>query len=129
MKRLINTSEFNVLLFNVIMASKELIKGTLQTIILKVLSDHDQMYGYEITQKVLDLTDGEIQLSEGSLYPHLHRMEAEGILSTHTVHIGKRVRKYYKITQKGTSVVREKIEDFTEFVKIMQNVLNIKPCF
>jgi len=109
------------------MASKELIKGTLQTIILKVLSDHDRMYGYEITKKVLDLTNGEILLSEGSLYPHLHRMEAEGILVTETVHLGKRIRKYYAITPEGHSVVEAKIKDFAEFVRIMQNVLNIKP--
>lgn len=109
------------------MASKELIKGTLQTVILKVLNDYDSMYGYEITQKVLQLTDGEIQLSEGSLYPHLHRMEAEGILTTRTEHIGKRVRKYYTITEKGTSVVEERIQDFAHFVKIMQGVLNVNP--
>ena len=109
------------------MAPKELIKGTLQTIILKVLHDNGRMYGYEITNKVKKLTDSEIQLSEGSLYPHLHRMEAEGILSTETVHIGKRVRKYYKITKAGMSVVDEKIRDFTNFVRIMQNVLQLKP--
>ena len=109
------------------MASTELIKGTLQTIILKVLNDHDRMYGYEITQKVKTLTDGEIQLSEGSLYPHLHRMEAEGILTTETIHIGKRVRKYYRITASGKTVIDEKIRDFANFVRIMQNVLQLNP--
>ncbi len=109
------------------MASNELIKGTLQTIILKVLHDHGRMYGYEITQKVKDLTNNEIRLSEGSLYPHLHRMEAEGILTTETVHIGKRVRKYYRITVTGISVVDEKIRDFTDFIRIMQNVLQLNP--
>ena len=109
------------------MAPKELIKGTLQTIILKVLHDNGRMYGYEITSRVKELTDSEIQLSEGSLYPHLHRMEAEGILSTETVHIGKRIRKYYKITKSGMSVVDEKIRDFTNFVRIMQNVLQLSP--
>ena len=109
------------------MASTELIKGTLQTIILKVLNDHDRMYGYEITQKVKTLTDGEIQLSEGSLNPHLHRMEAEGILTTETIHIGKRVRKYYRITASGKTVIDEKIRDFANFVRIMQNVLQLNP--
>ena len=107
------------------MASKELLKGTLQTVMLKVLSDYGKMYGYEITQKVKELTKGEILLSEGSLYPHLHRMEAEGILSIDIVHIGKRIRKYYRITEIGKSVVEEKIEEFSEFVRTMQNVLNL----
>jgi len=108
-------------------ATKELIKGTLQTVILKVLSDFGQMYGYEITQKVKELTKGEILLSEGSLYPHLHRMEAEGILSIDTAHIGKRIRKYYRITEVGISVVEEKVEEFSAFVRTMQNVLNLNP--
>ena len=109
------------------MATKELLKGTLQTVILKVLSDYGKMYGYEITQKVKELTKGEILLSEGSLYPHLHRMEAEGILSIDTVHIGKRIRKYYRITEVGKSVVEEKVEEFSAFVRTMQNVLNLDP--
>jgi DNA-binding PadR family transcriptional regulator len=109
------------------MASKELLKGTTQTVILKVLSDFGKMYGYEITQKVKELTKGEILLSEGSLYPHLHRMEAEGILSIETVHIGKRIRKYYRITEVGKSVVEEKVEEFSAFVRTMQNVLKLDP--
>ena len=109
------------------MASKELLKGTTQTVILKVLSDFGEMYGYEITQKVKELTKGEILLSEGSLYPHLHRMEAEGILSIDTVHIGKRIRKYYRITEVGKSVVEEKVEEFSAFVRTMQNVLKLDP--
>lgn len=95
--------------------------------ILKVLSDFGEMYGYEITQKVKELTKGEILLSEGSLYPHLHRMEAEGILSIDTVHIGKRIRKYYRITEVGKSVVEEKVEEFSAFVRTMQNVLKLDP--
>ena len=107
------------------MASTELIKGTIQTIILKVLSDHGKMYGYEITQKVKTLTEDQIQLREGSLYPHLHRMEAEGILTIETMHIGKRIRKYYRITEKGTSLVEEKIRDFKEYIHLMKNLLNL----
>ncbi len=83
------------------------------------------MYGYEITRRVKELTEDQIKLSEGSLYPHLHRMEAMGILSTETVHVGKRVRKYYRITEAGSSVVTEKIEDFKEFVRLMKNVLQL----
>ncbi len=42
------------------MHSPELLKGTLQTIVLKVLKDHGKMYGYEITQRVKDLSEGRI---------------------------------------------------------------------
>ena len=61
------------------MHSPELLKGTLQTILLKVLKDHGKMYGYEITQRVKELSDGRILLTEGALYPSLHKLEAEGL--------------------------------------------------
>jgi PadR family transcriptional regulator PadR len=108
------------------MHSTELLKGTLQTIVLKVLADHGKMYGYEITQRVKDLSEGTIMLTEGALYPTLHRMEAEGLLKTESVHIGKRVRKYYTLTKSGTSLVEEKVQEFTSFIKTMAFVLNIK---
>jgi DNA-binding PadR family transcriptional regulator len=83
------------------MHSPELLKGTLQTIVLKVLKDHGKMYGYEITQRVKDLSEGRILLTEGALYPTLHRLEAEGLLKTEVVNIGKRIRKYYLLTAPG----------------------------
>ncbi len=64
------------------MYSKELTKGTLQPIILKLLSQHDKMYGYEITQKVKALTKGKIDISEGALYPILHKLEKNNILES-----------------------------------------------
>jgi len=52
------------------MSSAKLLKGTLQTIVLKLLEDHDKMYGYEITQKVMQLSHGEFRLTEGALILH-----------------------------------------------------------
>ncbi len=69
--------------------SSELLKGTLQTIVLKVLKDHGKTYGYEITQRVKELSDGSIVLTEGALYPTLHKLEAEGLLKTERVLIGE----------------------------------------
>ena len=47
----------------------ELLKGTLQTILLKILKDYGKMYGYEITQHVKELSAERILLTEGALYP------------------------------------------------------------
>ena len=109
------------------MHSSELLKGTLQTIILKLLADHTKMYGYEITQKVKELSDGTILLTEGSLYPTLHRLEAEGHLKTETIKMGKRIRKYYSLTRDGKKTAQERIQEFSSFVKTMTTVLSIKP--
>ncbi len=110
-----------------IMYASELIKGTLKTIILKLLSENEKMYGYEITQKVKELTDGKIQLTEGALYPTLHALEAQGILSTEVVNVGNRIRKYYSITQTGTQIAKEKVNEFSEFIDTMIFLLDLKP--
>lgn len=108
------------------MHSPELLKGTLQTILLKVLKDHGKMYGYEITQRVKELSDSRLLLTEGALYPSLHRLEAEGLLKTETVMLGKRVRKYYSLTSTGRSLAKDRVEELVDFIKTMSNVLQVR---
>ena len=107
------------------MHSPELLKGTLQTILLKVLKDHGKMYGYEITQCVRELSDSRLLLTEGALYPTLHKLEAEGFLRTETVMIGKRVRKYYTLTSQGRSIAKDRVAEFVDFIKTMSTVLQV----
>lgn len=107
------------------MHSPELLKGTLQTIILKVLKDHGKMYGYEITQRVGELSDGRILLTEGALYPTLHKLEAEGLLKTEIVNIGKRVRKYYTLTPEGKAIAKDRVSEFVDFIRTMSSVLQV----
>ena len=107
------------------MHSPELLKGTLQTIVLKVLKAHGRMYGYEITQRGKELSDERILLTEGALYPALHKLEAEGMLKTETETIGKRVRKYYSLTPQGRNLVKERVSEFIDFIQTMGNVLQV----
>ncbi len=108
------------------MANSKLYNGSLQTIILKLLEEQDKMYGYEITQKVKELTKGELQITEGALYPALHKLEAEGLLDVEIVNIGNRLRKYYKLTEAGTKETANKLEELQEFIKTMQHIVNPK---
>jgi DNA-binding PadR family transcriptional regulator len=109
------------------MYSSELIKGTLKTIVLKLLSETKQMYGYEITLKVKELTSNKIQITEGALYPTLHALEKEGIVSAEVINIGKRVRKYYTLTTKGKKNANEKVNEFIDYINTMKFLLDIKP--
>ena len=109
------------------MYSKELLKGTLKTIILKMLSESDSMYGYQITQKVKEITEGKIVLTEGALYPALHKLEADGFLTTEKKTVGNRVRKYYSLTQSGNSSAKEKIEELKEFMETLKTIVNLTP--
>lgn len=108
------------------MHSPELLKGTLQTILLKVLKDNGRMYGYELTQRVKELSGERIILTEGALYPTLHKLEAEGMLKTEIVTIGKRVRKYYSLTTEGKSLVKERVNELVDFIKTMSSVLKVE---
>ena len=106
--------------------SSELLKGNLQTIVLKVLENYGKMYGYEIVQRVKELSGKKITLTEGALYPTLHRMEKRGLLKTEVVMSGKRTRKYYRITAEGKEVVDDKVEEFVSFIKTMSTLLSVK---
>ena len=110
-----------------LMYSKELLKGTLQTIILKLLSENGRMYGYEITQKVKEITDAELMLTEGALYPTLHKLESKGLLVTEKEKVNGRTRKYYALTPSGDEATASKLAEFADFIKVMQLILQPKP--
>lgn len=108
------------------MGNQKLYKGSLQTIILKLLASNDKMYGYEITQKVKELTKGELKITEGALYPALHKLEADGLLDVEVAKVGNRLRKYYKLTEIGTKETANKLDEMQEFLKTMQQLVNPK---
>ena len=108
------------------MASNDLLKGMLKPIILKLLLENKRMYGYEITQKVKELTSGDIMLTEGALYPALHKLEADGSLETFTEIVDNRVRKYYRLTEQGGGKVTDKLNEAQAFIDQLQLLLNLK---
>ena len=108
------------------MGNQKLYKGSLATIILKLLNEHDKMYGYEITQKVKELTKGELKITEGALYPALHKLEAEGLLDVEVAKVDNRLRKYYKLTEQGTKETINKLTELESYIKTMQTLLNPK---
>lgn len=106
------------------MGNQKLYKGSLQTIILKLLGEHEKMYGYEITQKVKELTRGELQITEGALYPALHKLEGEGLLDVEVANVGNRLRKYYKLTEEGNKQTVDRLAEMQEFLITMQRLVN-----
>ena len=86
--------------------SKELVGAASAPIILSVLSSGDS-YGYEIVQKVKELTHGGIKWKEASIYPVLKKLENNGMIkSSWKVVEGQRPRKYYTLLEDG----REKLQ-------------------
>ena len=80
------------------MISKELVAASSTPIILSILSQ-DESYGYSIIQNVRRLSDGEMEWTDGMLYPVLHRLERQGLIrSRWSKSETGRKRKYYKTT-------------------------------
>lgn len=92
--------------------SKELVGASAVPIILSIL-DKSESYGYEIMQKVKELSENRIEWKEGSLYPVLHKLEKNGyIKSLWKMAENGRHRKYYAINKKGRKALQEEIENW-----------------
>jgi len=85
------------------MIEKALVAASTKPIILSILIRGED-YGYQIIQKVKDISGGSLEWSDKMLYPVLHRMEKEGFLVSQWKMSDKgRLRRYYGITEKGNN--------------------------
>lgn len=105
------------------MYSKELLKGTLSAMILKLLAEKDRMYGYEIYQHVKELSGGKILLKDGSLYPALQRLTVDGLLSFKAESVGGRMRKYYYLTKKGHKEKVIYVAELKDFMATLNKIV------
>ena len=108
------------------MYSQELIKGTVTTLILKLLSTKGRMYGYEITQSLKDATNGKINLTLAAIYPVLHKLKANGDLTTEKESVGKRDRIYYTLTDQGNNTAEHKLNEFADYLSTMTSMIQMK---
>src|SRR5436190_17551022 len=101
----------------------ELLKGTLSLLILSLLR-RQPMYGYEIAATVHRDTDGAFTWREGSLYPSLHKMEADGLIvgRWEEKETGRR-RRYYHLTAKGRQSLKRKVQSWAELCHAVNRIL------
>lgn len=105
------------------MLSNDLVRGSLRPVILKLLQDSGRMCGYEITCRMRQLSGGRILLSEGAIYPVLHKMVDEKILVAETEIFAKRERRYYSLTDSGRSKATENVAEFRRFIETLNHLL------
>jgi PadR family transcriptional regulator PadR len=106
---------------------KQLKKGVLDIIVLKLLSRKD-MYGYELMQVLDRKSDGYYRLKEGSLYPVLYRLEDNHLIKSYwkSAEARKAIpRKYYSITGKGKEMIDVLIEKWNQFMAVSNKILSI----
>lgn len=105
------------------MYDKELLKGILPIIILKLLSDKGKMHGYLIMLTVRDLSGGKILITAGSLYPALHKLKNTGVVERETENVGGRARHHYSLTRKGKIESKERESELRDFMETVKTII------
>jgi DNA-binding PadR family transcriptional regulator len=106
-------------------SNKKFLNGTLNTIVLALLKENGKMYGYEICQKAKTKTDSHILLTEGAIYPTLHRLEKEGLIISSKEQVNGRTRKYYSINVSSLPQVDYQIHLLSQFTGHLRTLLNL----
>ena len=107
------------------MANSKLYKGSLNTIILKLLEERGKMYGYEISQLTKERTNHNLLLTEGAIYPALHRLEKDGLIISSKEKVNGRTRKYYSVNVSSLPEIDSQIHLLSQFTGHLQALLNL----
>ena len=102
--------------------NKELMRGSVEVVILKLLSEHD-MYGYEMIKMVNERSNGYFEWKEGSLYPCLHKLEADGMVRSYSREGNGKMRRYYTLTNAGREAAVAKTAATREFCNALSMLL------
>jgi PadR family transcriptional regulator PadR len=99
-------------------------KGSTEILILSLLAA-EPMYGYQISQELRHRSGGYFEMKEGLLYPTLHRMAQEGLVTSEWRESDSaRRRKYYIITEKGHTALREQSVEWRRFIHQLLQLLD-----
>jgi PadR family transcriptional regulator PadR len=103
--------------------SKELVKGSTSILILSLLEKED-MYGYQISQKLKTDSENVFEMKEGTLYPMLHALENDNAISSYWLDAenGKK-RKYYQITKEGKKLLSDKKKEWNVYTKAVNSII------
>ena len=104
--------------------SLDLIRGTLDVLILKSLSEGPQ-HGYGVGRWIREETEGELQIEEGALYPAMHRLEnRKWVASTWGISENNRRAKYYRLTAKGEKHLNAEVDRWTRYASAVSRILH-----
>jgi PadR family transcriptional regulator, regulatory protein PadR len=98
----------------------DLLRGTLDLLVLKALS-LEPLHGVGISRRITQMTKGAFQVSFGSLFPSLHRMEERGWVEAEwRTSENNRRAKYYRLTSLGRAQLKVEERDWNQVVKVMK---------
>jgi PadR family transcriptional regulator, regulatory protein PadR len=101
----------------------ELLQGTLDLLILKTLA-LEPMHGWGITQRIQQISEGVLQVNQGSLYPALVRLEQQGWISSEWgTSENNRQAKYYTLTRTGRKQLNQETENWKRVSTAIEQIL------
>ena len=101
----------------------DLLQGTLDMLVLKTLAS-GPTHGWDIAQRIQQISRDVLVVNQGSLYPALHRLEAQGwIASEWGVSDNNRRAKFYKLTAAGRRQLAEETESWERFSGAIERIL------
>ena len=106
--------------------SKDQIRGHLDLLVLSVV-DRGASHGYAIAEQLRLSSNGQFDLAEGSLYPALYRLEAEGFLTSKWAQHQGRRRRVYSVTRPGKAELDRQAQQWKSFVSAVTSVLGPSP--
>jgi len=108
--------------------SKDLVAASATPLILSILAEGEN-YGYAIIKRVRELSGGEMQWSDGMLYPVLHRLERQELIKSfdRNSKIGRR-RKYYRLRKEGIRTLTKQRRQWTIVYSTLKQLWENEPC-
>ena len=104
---------------------KSLLSGSTPLLVLSLLKDGDK-YGYQMADELAKRSDDTFELKEGTLYPLLHTLEKNKLVSSYTKESeGGRERKYYCLTEEGRRQLEYKTQEWKLFSEKVNAVLGV----
>lgn len=109
------------------MIAKDLVAASSKPLILSILSDGES-YGYEIIQKVRELSEQKIEWTDGMLYPVLHKLERDGLIVAEWKESDAgRERKYYRLSVDGRKSFKLERQQWLTVHNTLCRLWKIKP--
>ena len=107
--------------------TKDLVAASSKPLLLSILADGES-YGYEIIRMVRELSGGQIEWSDGMLYPVLHRLERDGFIGSEWKQADTgRQRKYYCISSDGRKALKTERQQWLAVHNTLGKLWKIKP--
>ena len=100
----------------------ESLKGHLDALVLATFGD-GPAHGYAVIEELRRRSEGAFDLAEGTVYPVLHRLEADGLLASSWSEAAGRRRRVYRLTRNGRRALARRREEWSSFVRAVDAVL------